>query len=131
MSLIWLDGFEGYGTSGFASASLDCRYASVGGGESIVAGRWSGGHAMIGSGAGDRVMTPVITTDATTIVSFAMKPWATNPLANAILVQLYDGLTAGVSLRPHRYRRVGDLLRWHVAWNKYRGLTCTRGVEVY
>ena len=79
MALLWIDGFEGYGTTDDAipapTGVLRRRYTETSDGSSssytqIKAGRF-GGHGLWLSN--DRIYTPTLTTDDTLIVGFAFK----------------------------------------------------------
>ncbi len=79
MALLWIDGFEGYGTTDDAiptpTGILSRRYYETDDGldsnkTQIKAGRFSGHGLWLSN---DRIYTPVLTTDDTLIVGFAFK----------------------------------------------------------
>lgn len=99
MALLWIDGFEGYGTSigspPSPSGIIGRRYTTVH--ESIFdieAGRISG-YSLQFNGITRTMRTSALTTDDTVVIGFAFQAYT----ANAVLVRLYDGATLGVNLR--------------------------------
>jgi len=94
--LLWIDGFEGYKTTGALTTALMLRrYASTYAAGDIVAGRVSG-YAIKWTGTSANVTTNKLTTNNTIIVGCAFK--FTTMAANPIM-QLYDGATLGMSIR--------------------------------
>lgn len=96
--LLWIDGFEGYYTTGTTTIDslLSRRYTSGVSGGVIKSqdGRW-GGQCIRMTGDDNYVFTPILTTDATLIVGVAYK----HTYATATkLIMLYDGATRGMSL---------------------------------
>ncbi len=101
MALLWVDGFEGYGTSlGSApspSGIIARRYQGVISESSIdiETGRISG-YCLEMPAYNNRLRTPVLTTDDTMIVGIAIKFNSHNILT---FLALYDGTTKGVNFR--------------------------------
>ena len=98
MSLVWLDGFEGYGPSGAPVLLLGRRgyvvddpYSAF----SIVAGR--SGYGLAATSVPCSVTTPAITTNSTMIAAFAFKPTVALT-ADALICAMYDGATLGMNL---------------------------------
>jgi len=95
MALLWIDGFDTYGTSGDPSAHLLRKYLSVtGGAPATVAGRL-GGYAIRCS-SNFWFETPPLTTNATMIVGFAFK---TDLQMSGTILYLYDEDQPGINLR--------------------------------
>lgn len=102
MALLWVDGFEGYGTSGNPSPTgiLSRRY-TVNEPDYLfmVTGRTGTGYALHFNGTSPTepyIQTPSLTTDDTIIISFA---FYMVEIANKDLVSLYDDTTKGISIR--------------------------------
>ena len=97
MSLVWMDGFEGYGnTSTNPGEYLARRYAvSDTTYFSIVAGR-VGGYAVKSVSGGYYLQTPALTTNSTLIASFGYQ--TDYALNNYGIVAFYDGTTQGITL---------------------------------
>ena len=97
MSLVWMDGFEGYGNgSTNPGTELQRRYSVA---EtlyfSIVAGRL-GGYAVKSVNGAYYLQTPALTTNSTMIIGFGYRSdFAIN---NYGIVALYDGTTQGMTL---------------------------------
>ena len=116
MSLVWMDGFEGYGTRATnPSVQLARRYA-VGDTQyfSIVAGR-TGGYAVKSVNGSYYFQTPALTTNGTMIVSFGYR--TDYAIQSYNICFLFDGdtqgmglaLTAGGDIQVSPWRgRVGD-----------------------
>ena len=99
MALLWIDGFEGYGTSGNPSA-LTARYAAAAAQTNwtIYSGRLSG--YSLGSNSGDlTATTPALTTDSTLIAGCALY-CLNNTVASgtSFSIQFYDGATSGINI---------------------------------
>ena len=97
MSLVWMDGFEGYGTGATnPSMQLARRYA-VGDTQyfSIVAGR-TGGYAVKSVNGSYYFQTPALTTNGTMIVSFGYK--TDYAIQSYNICFLFDGDTQGMGL---------------------------------
>jgi len=96
MALLWLDGFDAYGTSGSASPTgvVARKYASVAGSITLTVGAGRLGGYSLGTNYG-QIKTPALTTDPTLIVGIAFKP----SIATGILLALYDGSQQGVNVR--------------------------------
>ncbi len=100
MSLLWVDGFEGYGSTPGAtpapSGILARRYSSVGYESymNIEAGRISG-YGLRFDNSSSLMYTPTLNTDATIIVGLAVKLTSTS---TSYFLALYDGGTLGVNL---------------------------------
>ncbi len=100
MSLLWIDGFEGYGTSTGSAPSptgvMGRRYSMVSeSGIDIETGRLAG-YCMELASSSCEVATPALTTDATLIIGFAFK--ITSGGANNIVV-MRTGTTTGMGVR--------------------------------
>jgi hypothetical protein len=101
MALLWIDGFEGYGTTtGSAPAPtgiMGRRYADLAAesGMRIQAGRF-GGRAIYFWSNTCRFGTPALTTDDTLIVGCAIKRETANDIYP---IWMYDGVTSGMNLR--------------------------------
>lgn len=100
MSLVWMDGFEGYGnTSANPGAYLARRYAvSDTTYFSIVAGR-TGGYAVKSVSGGYYLQTPALTTNSTLIASFAYRTDYALPQPTYAIVALCDGEVIGTFLQ--------------------------------
>ena len=103
MSLVWMDGFEGYGnTATDPGVYLARRYAvSSTANFSLVAGR-VGGFAVKSVDGGYYFQTPPLTTNSTLIASFGYRtdygtPGGISPWAYGIFA-MYDGTTQGMTL---------------------------------
>ena len=97
MSLVWMDGFEGYGTGATnPSVQLARRYA-VGDTQyfSIVAGR-TGGYAVKSVNGSYYFQTPALTTNGTMIVSFGYR--TDYAIQSYNICFLFDGDTQGMGL---------------------------------
>lgn len=100
MALLWIDGFEGYGTSNGSVPSptgvIGRRYSVND--ESyfdVEAGRISG-HSVQLASAGCDFKTPALTTNATLIVGFGFKVTDDDTYS---FCSLYDGTTLGVNIQ--------------------------------
>jgi hypothetical protein len=107
MSLLWIEGFEGYGTvtgSGNAVEGLmSRRYAALTsiGHQYLAAGRFSG-YSLQGTGnyGACCLQTPALTTNATLVIGMAAK-WSSLGGDNTYdYCQFYDGTTQGICLQP-------------------------------
>ncbi len=103
MALLWLDGFDNYGTSGNVSPTgvLARKYASAnpqGGYCGVSTGRLGGYSLYWGYDATVYFQTAAITTNDTLIIGFAFKPGRLTNEGEAFL-KLYDGTTLGVNFR--------------------------------
>jgi len=105
MALLWIDGFEGYGTTIGAvpapSGILARKYLVIDDEASmrIQNGRF-GGRALRFNFYSCKVKTPALTTDDTLIVGVAHK----RSLARfTYIMSLYDGVTKGMNLRAQDY----------------------------
>lgn len=101
MALLWIEGFEGMGTSDGSHPSptgiLSRKYPTVVYPDYmwLVAGR-TGGHGLNMNGVWAELYTSNLTTNATMVVGFAYYYTATY---QARIVTLYDGAQQGVNLR--------------------------------
>ncbi len=101
MTLLWVDGFESYGTSNGSAPSptgiLARQYTVVDEDNmDIEEGRLGSGHSLeLGYSAISSIKTPILTTDDTLIVGFAWRP-AVSIIAD--VVYLYDGGTEGMGI---------------------------------
>ncbi len=100
MALLWVDGFESYGTSnGSAPSPTDIvgKQYTVGYESSmdIEEGRLGSGHSLEIGITADYIKTPILTTNDTIIIGFAFKI-----IDDGVqdLMYLYDGATEGVGL---------------------------------
>jgi hypothetical protein len=102
MALLWIDGFEGYLTTGSLTAALiGRRYPSSSQPTqmSIQSGRIAGySLQMAGNLSAMSINSPALTTDATLIIGVAVKP-ASFPLTDLAIISFYDVSTLGVNLR--------------------------------
>ena len=104
MALLWIDGFDSYGTPGVAPdpTGIVGRKYGVVSGESdclVVPGRLSPGNALMLVGNGVWLQSPPLTTDSTLIIGVAVK-FSTLPIPgwSFPFVQFYDGATLGTTL---------------------------------
>ena len=100
MSLLWIDGFEGYGTTpgGTPSPSgvIGRRYVvNQESNMDVETGRISG-YALQFTTTSCLCQTPALNTNATLIVGFAFK---INEFDNNTLMQMMDGATLGMNLQ--------------------------------
>jgi hypothetical protein len=102
MALLWIDGFEGYGTSG--TPSLTMRGYTVVNGSGYVAfgiatGRISG-YSVYNSGSSNPATstfeTPALTTDPTFIVGCALS--FSNTTTSSPTFSMYDNATLGINV---------------------------------
>lgn len=99
MALLWIEGFEGFGTStGVAPVGLDRKYNLKGNVNimDVEAGRTGGLCIELLSGSTVFFQTFALTTNNTLIVGFGVKFPA---FTGAKLLALYDGVTEGINLR--------------------------------
>ncbi len=99
MALLWVDGFESYGTSNGSAPSptgIIARQYTVAYESSmdIEEGRLGSGHSLEIGISSDYIKTPALTTNDTLIVGFAFKLMDDG----LDLMYLYDGGTEGVGL---------------------------------
>ena len=100
MSLLWVDGFESYGTSngsapsptGIVGRQYTVEYESS---MDIEEGRLGSGHSLEIGISSDYIKTPILTTNDTIIVGFAFKITSND---TQDIMYLYDGGTEGVGL---------------------------------
>ena len=94
MALLWIDGFEGYGTVG-APIGVDLRYPILSiGNMGIAAGRITG-YSLNQNYSGSYITTPAITTDLTLVAGVAfyaatIQGWAS--------LQFFDNTAQGISV---------------------------------
>ncbi len=98
MALLWVDGFESYGTSNGSAPSptgILTRQYTVGTESSmdIEEGRLGSGHSLESYGT-NYIKTPVLTTNDTVVVGFAFQP----RYISTDVMYLYDGSTEGMGL---------------------------------
>jgi len=100
MSLLWIEGGEGFGTSiGVAPTGLDRKY-NIKANINLIdleAGR-TGGIALEMNGSGVHFQTFPLTTNPTLIIGKGLK-FPDYPGATTRLLALYDGVTEGVNVR--------------------------------
>lgn len=105
MALLWIEGFEGYGTTIDTVATADAlnrRYPInlTLSDMRIAAGRTSGyALRMKGSSYMAYLRTPALTTHNTLVVGFAMKMESSTGAVNFPFLSFYDGAQQGVNLR--------------------------------
>jgi hypothetical protein len=108
--LLWLDGFEDYGTSGnFLPTGVLGRKYGVGipqaGYSGISTGRFGTGYCMYWAYDGSTyIQTPALTTNDTLIIGVAVK--FPRMYDEGAFMVLYDGATAGVNFR---FRATGEI----------------------
>jgi hypothetical protein len=105
MALLWIEGFEGFGTSTGSAPSptdiLSRKYPLVNGesGMDIETGRGGSGYCLeIGVSTGNYFQSPNLTTDPTCVVGAAVRV-PTMPSGLNLLLALYDGTTLGMNIR--------------------------------
>jgi hypothetical protein len=106
MALLWIDGFEGYGTttSTAIESLLTRRYAMLSntGHQYLASGRNGGyGHQGAGTSNSCALVTPALTTSPTLFVGLAVK-WtgALGTGAGYAYCMLYDGSSQGIVFQP-------------------------------
>ena len=104
MALLWIDGFDSYGTPGAAPTPTGIvgRKYDIVSGESdclIAPGRLAPGNALLLQGNGVWLQSPPLTTDSTLLVGVAVK-FSTLPIPgwSFAFLQFYDGTTLGATL---------------------------------
>ncbi len=113
MALLWLDSFDGYGSTGAVTptGALSRKYSTAGQITfTIVAGR-DGGYAIripYGLNTNRYFLTPPLTTDDTLIVSFAFKK-SIHMQHRHRLIQLFTGSAEGMNIT---YEPGGGLAVW-------------------
>ena len=101
MALLWIEGFEGFGSStGNAPAPsgiIGRKYPDYSGASDfdIQTGRL-GGYSLELSSSGAYIQSPVLTTDDTLIIGFAVRFRA---FSGTSFVSMYDGTTQGINMR--------------------------------
>lgn len=105
MALLWIDGFEGYGTTTGSAPSpsgiVGRRYPSITDEYrmNIETGRFSGYCLHFTSGY-CRLRTPPLTTDDTLVIGVAFKR---NSARGSRFLSMYDGTTRGMNLKVQDY----------------------------
>ena len=125
MALLWLDGFEGYGSSGAPSptGAMARRYAvNFEANQSIETGRNDKGYSILfDCSQFTHITTPALTTNDTLIVAFAFK--ITDIRQYTKIMSMFDGGSRGMGIS---YAIDGEL-------RVYRGdtwVTSTYGAEI-
>jgi len=97
--LLWIDGFDSYGTSGTPSPAgiMARKYAVVGSNLTVVSGRLSGYALNFLNGVFTSTSPGTVTTDGTMVVGLAIK--FNTVLYNGRFLSFYDGATEGMNLR--------------------------------
>ncbi len=100
MALLWVDGFENYGTSNGSTPSPSgvlARQYTVGNENyiDIEEGRLGNGHSIELGYSNSYIKTPVLTTNDTLIVGFAFQPRSNYSFD---VIRLYDDATEGMGL---------------------------------
>ena len=101
MALLWIEGFEGFGTSVGDAPNpigiIERKYSTDGQASNwdIETGRL-GGYSLQLDYSGAYIQSTALTTDATIVVGFAVK---FKNLGNNTFLSLYDGITQGMNLR--------------------------------
>ena len=98
MALLWVEGFEDYGTatgSNLSATILQERYTNNTAAQRLIAGRATG-YGITCYDSGSDLYTPSLTTNSTIVVGGAWK-YIGSPITNDVL-RLYDGATLGVNL---------------------------------
>ncbi len=97
MSLVWMDGFEGYGNGDTnPSVQFARRYAVADTTDFLIVAGRTGGYAVKSVSGSYYFQTPALTTNSTMIVSFGYRTdYAVNSYG---ICALYDGATQGVTL---------------------------------
>lgn len=95
MALLWIDGFEGYGTSGgISDAAIAYRYpSSLASNINVGAGRVSG-YSIFATYIGFNITTTAITTDPTLIVGCAFRFNQANAFG---VIAFVDNTTVGIN----------------------------------
>ena len=100
MAILWIDGFEGYGSSigGNYTSRFLRRYVPTTGTFYVQAGR-TGGYSASSNSTGNYLQTPPLTSDGTLIIGIAVyRPSSVS--SNISIVQLYDGWsTLGIDVK--------------------------------
>lgn len=97
MALLWIDGFDAYGsTPGNAAVGL-YRYTVSGNTGLLVQNGRSGGYALQMAGVSRSIKTPTLGNLATVVVGFAFQPKTS--YAAVVIMTLLDDATAGFVLR--------------------------------
>ncbi len=105
MALLWIEGFEGFGSSlGSAPSPTDIlsrKYPLINGesGMDIETGRGGSGYCIeIGGSTGYYFQCPNLTTDPTCVIGAAVKI-PSLPASLNLTISLYDGTTLGMNIR--------------------------------
>ena len=104
MALLWIDGFDSYGTSVGSAPSpagiVGRKYATVHEDQiDIENGRLGGYGAQLQYDFNLQIAAPAITTDSTLVVGFAFHFKTNLPANPSFLIAFYDGTQQGMNLR--------------------------------
>jgi hypothetical protein len=111
MALLWIEGFEGYGTTTGTDVTtyMARRYQAYNGVLYIGAGRLSGYAGYGASGTTYYLTTPAMTTSNTLVIGFGLKRVGSSTTSSVI--QLYDSTTLGIDVKWNYNTRELDVYR--------------------